>query len=73
MSYISGSLVDLAVRLNQLPTGVADVSSFVSEAQNQIALGLVSSGLMVELDYICRLKKFQFNLDPTGLAIPLLY
>jgi hypothetical protein len=71
--YISGELSYLVSRLNQLPTGVADVNQFANEAKDYKARGLMPSGHLVQCDQIARLKAFQFSQNGADLSTPLVF
>lgn len=72
--YISGDLPSIANRLWSMPASTGDVlTGFIPEIQGYLGLGVISSGLRVELDYIARLKIFQLAQNPSGLAVSLLY
>lgn len=66
--YISGGLQYIASNLNQLPTGVVDVDSYVLEARSYIAVGVLTSGHLTLLEKVARLKKFQFTQSGQDLA-----
>jgi hypothetical protein len=68
--YVSGGHDYLISRIWSLSTGISDINSYISEAQNDLALGNLTSGHRGQIDYILRLKKFQIDRDPSGLSIP---
>jgi hypothetical protein len=70
--YLTGELPYLISRLNQLPTGAADVDDFVNEAKDWQARGFLTSGHVSQIDLTARWKKFQFTQDGADLSTPLL-
>ena len=63
--YISGTIVDFASRLHQLPTGVADVNQFLIEGRTY--LSSVDKNVSGKWEGEARLKQFQFNQTGSGL------
>jgi hypothetical protein len=73
MPYITGTHGDFMSRLNQLPSGVVDVATFVTEGIDYKNQGKLTSGHLVQLDYVARLKKFQFENTGSYLSTSLMY
>ncbi len=68
--YITGDHSTLLDRIWSLPSGTIDVDNFRLEAQTNLLSGNLTSGHRGQIDSFLRLKRFQFDLNPTGLSIP---